>query len=147
MKLIPGWLKKRVVSHELGKLEKKEPMIRKVLAWFTDPAAVGRKRSIALVAALIAGACRGIDSALKEGCEAATIAVQSAWCSVNPSTWATVIETLNGALQVIEPGMDFAAVAFALIGFIDAKRKKEPVLPGISDRPKDYPHYYTGPRR
>lgn len=118
-----GWIKERYVTSELRSIEDQRPAIRKALDWLTDPNAVGRKRSIALVAALISGACRGIDSALNEACEQAQIAVESAWCSVSPSTWATVIETINGALQVIQPGMDLAAAAFAIVGFVDARRK------------------------
>ena len=120
---LPGWLKRRVVTKELNKLEEEQPMIRKALAWLTDPAATGRKRSIALGCALISGACRGIDEALEGACAAATIAGDSAWCRVNPEAWATVIDTVNAAVQVIQPGMDLATAAFALVGFIHARRK------------------------
>jgi hypothetical protein len=114
-----GW----IVRRELRALERKEPMIRKAIDWLTDPAAVGRKRSIALGAALLSGACRGVDEALEQACAAAAIATDSAWCSVNPEAWAQVIEVANGMAQAIQPGMDLATAAFAVIGFFDAWRK------------------------
>lgn len=121
MKLIPGWAKKRVIEHELNKLEKEKPVIRKVLDWLTDPTATGRKRSIALVAALLSGAFRGIHGTLLRACAEATVA--GAWCRVDPTAWATVVDTVNGAIQVIQPGMDFAAVAFAVVGFVHQRQK------------------------
>lgn len=124
---IPGWLKRRAIKSELGKLEEKQPMIRKALAWLTDPAAVGRKRSIAVVCACISVGLRHSGAAIDELCATAALVAESAWCSLNPEAWAVVVDMVNGAVQVIQPGMDLATAAFALIGFIDGARKAKTV--------------------
>jgi len=131
---LPGWLKKRIVTNELDKIEKEQPMIRKVLDWLTDPNVPGRKRSIAAWCVVLGMALRGADQGIQNACEAALFLAGSAVCSLHPATWAAFVDGASAVIQSLEHGMDFAAVAFAAIGILHARQKAAVTLP---------PGYYT----
>lgn len=103
-------------------------MIGNILKWLTDPAAIGRKRTIAAVAAIIAGALRGASSALHAACEAA--AVVGALCSFNADGVAAYLDTFVGWLNAyVVPGADAVTMLMGLWGLWSARGKVAVVMP------------------
>ena len=109
-------------------------MIGRWLSWLTDPMHSGRKRGVAVGAALFSGALRGIGQAIAPLCAAGTAA--GAACNLDYAGWASWVQTLDALVQnVLVPGADLVAVAMGGWGLIDAKRKADARKDYISPRP------------
>lgn len=116
--------KRKAAEIAIRRAAKEWPMMGKAIAWLTDPTHSGRKRGLALGAALIAGALRGFGNALTPMCVAGLQA--GALCSADLQGWASWVETANLFLQnVVVPGIDVFTAAMGGWALIDAKRKAD----------------------
>lgn len=102
-------------------------MIGTALKWLTDPAAIGRKRTVAAIAAVLAGALRGASLALHTACEAADIV--GAICRLNTDSIASYLDTLVQWLNVyVVPGADAVTLIMGIWGLWAARGKKAVVV-------------------
>lgn len=103
------------------------PMIGKALKWLTDPSAIGRKRTIAAIAAVVAGMLRGAESALRAACNAADFV--GSVCSFQPGNIAAALEGIAQWLNaVVVPGADAVTIIMGLWGLWTARGKKAVVV-------------------
>lgn len=102
-------------------------MIGKALKWLTDPSAIGRKRTVAAIAAVVAGMLRGAETALRAACDAADFV--GSVCSFQPGNVAGALEGLAQWLNaVVVPGADAVTVIMGLWGLWAARKKKAIVV-------------------
>jgi hypothetical protein len=117
-------IKRKAAEIAIRRAAKEWPMIGKAIAWLTDPEHSGRKRGVAVAAALVAGALRGLGNALTPMCVAGMEAGKL--CSADLQGWASWVETGNLFLQnVVVPGVDVFTAAMGGWALIDAKRKAD----------------------
>lgn len=109
------------------KLLSEVPIMTSALKWLTDPKAIGRKRTIAAVSAVLAGMMRGAEAALKAACAAADIV--GAVCSFQPGNIAGALEGFAQWLNaVVVPGADLVTIVMGLWGLWAARGKKGVVV-------------------
>ena len=95
-------------------------MLRQMIVWLT--AVPGRKRGLAVVLAILAAFVRFADRSIDQACQAALLSGRL--CALDIGPWADVVEWLGQAVvQVIEPGVSFAAVMIGLIGLWHARQR------------------------
>ena len=99
----------------------------KLFGWLTDPARPGRKRGVAVVAFILAGALKLADAGIGQACEAALL--QGAPCSLHVGAYASWVDIGNQAIQTYAvPGADLVGAVMGVWGLIHAKTRP-PVVP------------------
>lgn len=127
-------IKRQAAEAGIRRVERKVPVLRRWIDWLTDPAHSGRKRGIAVGAALLSGALRGVGQAIAPLCAAGTAAGTA--CNLDYAGWAGWVQTLDALAQnVLVPGADLVAVAMGGWGLIDAKKKADERKAYVSPRP------------
>ena len=95
-------------------------MLRQVIVWLT--AVPGRKRGLAVVLAILAAFVRFADWSVDQACQAALLSGRL--CAIDVGPAADLVEWLGQAVvQVLEPGVSFAAVMLGLIGLWHARQR------------------------
>ena len=113
---------RKAVGYAARRADKELPMIRKALAWLTDPTHSGRKRGVALAAGFLSGGLRALGNVLTPMCVAGLEAGKL--CSADLQGWASWVETSNLFIQnVLVPGVDVFTLAMGAWAYIDASRK------------------------
>ena len=116
-------IKKQIINRFIEQV----PVMTKIFKWLTDPTAVGRKRTITSVLAIVAVALRAIAPVLAQACGAGDFA--SAVCSVNAVDVAWYLEFATDALNnLIVPGADLATVLMGIWALKSAKGKTAVVV-------------------
>lgn len=104
-------------------------MISRLFTWFTDPTAVGRKRTIFACAVLLSGALHGVDAGLHDACLVGVF--EGGVCAINPGSAGDYIDAIVefGKTVTEDPRTDVFGFLFGAWAVIDGLRKKAPTNP------------------
>ena len=106
----------------IKKFLKEIPIMGKLISWLSDPTAVGRKRTVASLTALLSGMIRGGSAALKTACESGDFV--GALCKVDANLVATMLENVVLFLNtVVVPGADIVTILVGAWGLWAARNK------------------------
>ncbi len=120
-------LKTLVKKQIINRFIEQVPIMTKIFKWLTDPTAVGRKRTITSILAIIAVALRAIAPALAQACGAGDFV--TAVCSIDTINVAWYLEFATDTLNnLIVPGTDLVTVLMGIWALKSAKGKTAVVV-------------------
>jgi len=103
------------------------PMVSKLVSWLSDPKAVGRKRTIATIAALISAMIKGGTFVFKAACDAGDFGASV--CKLDPGMIASTLDLFVTFLNtVVVQGADIITILVGAWGLWAARDKTAVVL-------------------
>lgn len=108
----------------VAQLLKELPAMSKLLAWFNDPKASGRKRGLGFAFVALGAVFSALAPLLLQAC-APPAPLLSGWvCRVSEADLGALLTTLGTYLQAVDPALTTGGFLVGLWGLIDAWRKK-----------------------